>query len=1038
MSLSTPFIRRPVATALLTIALALAGAVAFKQLPVSALPQVDFPTISVAASLPGASPEIMASSVATPLERQFGRIAGVTEMTSSSSLGSTSITLQFDLNRDINGAARDVQASINAARSYLPANLPGNPTYRKVNPADAPIMILALTSDVYDRGPMYDAASTIISQRLSQIEGVGQVSVGGSSLPAVRVEINPTQLNSYGLGLQDVASMLSSQNANEPKGQISDDRGTADITTNDQLLKAQYYKDLVVGYHNGAAVKLSDFADVQDSVENIRTTGYVNGKPGVLLIIFRQPGANIIDTVDRIRESIPSLKASIPAAMDFTIMLDRTTTIRASVSDVERTLAISVALVILVVFLFLRNVRATLIPSVAVPVSLIGTFAVMYLCSYSIDNLSMMALTIATGFVVDDAIVVIENISRYLEQGYSPMDAALKGASEIGFTVLSISISLVAVFIPILMMSGIVGRLFREFAVTLSVAIMISLVISLTTTPMMCSRLLKHMDESAHNKLFQASERAFNRVLAIYERSLSWVLNHSGLTLTVLLLTLALNGYLFYIIPKGFFPQQDNGTVFGGIQAEQDISFQAMQAITKRFVDIVAKDPAVQNAMAFSGGAGAVNTGFIYLALKPLDERKISSSDVINRLRPKLISVPGATAFLQAGQDLRIGGRQSNAQYQYTIQSDNLDDLVTWGPTLLAQMRQQHMLTDVNTDQQNSGLETELVYDRETASRLGITPKQIDTTLYEAFGQAQVSTMYTSLNQYHVVMEVAPQFWQSPEALKDVYVEASQGKEVPINAVAHAETRTAALAVNHQGQFPSVTVSFNLAPGVSLSDAAQAITDMEQRIGMPSTIHGMFSGTLQQFQASLSTEPLLVITALMAVYIVLGILYESYVHPITILSTLPSAGVGAFLALLIFHIDLSVIAIIGVILLIGIVKKNGILMIDFALAAERIEKKSSEEAIYQACLLRFRPILMTTMAAIFGALPLALGTGTGSELRRPLGITIIGGLIVSQMLTLYTTPVVYLFMDRLRIRWARKHHKSIDELPGEQLGNYAD
>jgi multidrug efflux pump len=942
------------------------------------------------------------------------------------------------VNRDINGAARDVQAAINAARSYLPANLPGNPTYRKVNPADAPIMILALTSDVYDRGAMYDSASTIISQRLSQIEGVGQVSVGGSSLPAVRVEINPTQLNSYGLGLQDVASMLSSQNANEPKGQISDDRGTADITTNDQLLKAQYYKDLVVGYHNGAAVKLSDFADVQDSVENLRTTGFVNGKPGVLLIIFRQPGANIIDTVDRIRASIPALKASIPAAMDFTVMLDRTTTIRASVSDVERTLAISVALVILVVFLFLRNVRATLIPSVAVPVSLIGTFAVMYLCSYSIDNLSMMALTIATGFVVDDAIVVIENISRYLEQGYSPMDAALKGASEIGFTVLSISISLVAVFIPILMMSGIVGRLFREFAVTLSVAIMISLVISLTTTPMMCSRLLKHMEESAHNKLFQASERAFNRVLAIYEKSLSWVLNHSGLTLTVLLLTIGLNIYLFSVVPKGFFPQQDNGTVFGGIQAEQDISFQAMQAITKRFVDIVAKDPAVQNAMAFSGGAGAVNTGFIYMALKPLDERKISSSDVINRLRPKLISVPGATAFLQAGQDLRIGGRQSNAQYQYTIQSDNLDDLVTWGPTLLAQMRQQHMLTDVNTDQQNSGLETELVYDRETASRLGITPKQIDTTLYEAFGQAQVSTMYTSLNQYHVVMEVAPQFWQSPEALKDVYVEASQGKEVPITALAHAETKTAALAVNHQGQFPSVTVSFNLAPGVSLSDAAKAITDMEQKIGMPTTIHGMFSGTLQAFQASLSTQPLLIITALMAVYIVLGILYESYIHPITILSTLPSAGVGAVLALLIFHIDLSVIAIIGVILLIGIVKKNGILMIDFALAAERLEKKSSEEAIYQACLLRFRPILMTTMAAICGALPLALGTGTGSELRRPLGITIIGGLIVSQMLTLYTTPVVYLYMDRLRIRWARKHHKSIGQLPGEQLGNYAD
>ncbi|MGA2845769.1 MAG: multidrug efflux RND transporter permease subunit [Candidatus Acidiferrales bacterium] len=1034
MSLSSPFIERPVATTLLTVALALAGAVAFKELPVAALPQVDFPTISVGAGLPGASPEIMASSVATPLERQFGRIAGVTEMTSTSSIGTTSITLQFDLNRDINGAARDVQAAINAARSYLPANLPSNPSYKKVNPADAPIMILALTSDVYDRGPMYDAASTIIQQRLSQIEGVGQVSVGGSSLPAVRVEINPTQLNNYGLGLQDVASLLSKQNANSPKGQISDDQGTADITTNDQLLKAESYKALVVGYHNGAAVKLSDFADVVDSVENIRAAGFVNGKPGILLIIFRQPGANIIDTVDRIRASIPSLKASIPAAMDFTIMLDRTTTIRASVSDVERTLAISIGLVILVVFLFLRNVRATLIPSVAVPVSLIGTFSIMYLCNYSIDNLSMMALTIATGFVVDDAIVVIENISRYLEEGLSPMDAALKGASEIGFTVLSISISLVAVFIPILLMSGIVGRLFREFAVTLSIAIIISLAISLTTTPMMCARLLKRQRDEDHNKIFRASERAFNAVLGAYERSLGWVLKHSALTLTVLLLTIMLNGYLFWIVPKGFFPQQDNGTVFGGIQGEQDISFQAMQVDTLRFVNMIKTDPAVQNVMAFTGGQGAANSGFIYLALKPLNERKTSASQVINRLRPKLTSIPGATVFLQAGQDLRIGGRSSSAQYQYTIQSDNLDDLVKWGPTLLAEMRKQSMLTDVNTDQQNSGLQAELVYDRETASRLGITPQTIDNTLYEAFGQSEVSTMYTALNQYHVVMEVAPQFWQSPEALKNVYVKASAGKEVPLNAITHFETTTAPLSVNHQGQFPSVTVSFNLAPGVALSDAAKAILDTEQRIGMPSTIHGMFSGTLQAFQASLSTQPLLIITALAAVYIVLGILYESFVHPITILSTLPSAGVGAVLSLLIFHIDLSVIAIIGVILLIGIVKKNGILMIDFALAAERIDKKSPEDAIYQACLLRFRPILMTTMAAIFGALPLALGTGTGSELRRPLGITIIGGLIVSQMLTLYTTPVVYLSLDRLRIRWARSRHKAPDQLPQETLG----
>jgi multidrug efflux pump len=967
----------------------------------------------------------MASSVATPLERQFGRIAGVTEMTSSSFLGTTSITLQFDLNRNIDGAARDVEASINAARSYLPANLPANPTYRKVNPADAPIMILGLTSNVYDRGPMYDAASTIVEQRLSQIQGVGQVSVGGSSLPAVRVELNPTQLNSYGLGLQDVNAMLSRQNANLAKGQITNGETTADIVANDQLLKADYYKDLVIGYHNGAAIKLSDVADVYDQVENIRAAGFLNGKPCVLLVIFRQPGANIIDTVDRIRESIPSLEASIPAAMNFTIVLDRTATIRASVSDVERTLAVSIALVILVVFLFLRNVRATLIPSVAVPVSLIGTFGVMYLCRYSIDNLSLMALTIATGFVVDDAIVVIENISRYLEQGMSPMEAALKGAEEIGFTVLSISISLVAVFIPILLMGGIVGRLFREFAVTLSVAILVSLAISLTTTPMMCSRLLKNPEEEKHGRVFQASEKVFAGMLGFYERTLKWVLQHSALTLFVLLVTIALNVFLFYIVPKGFFPQQDNGTVFGGIQGAQDISFQAMQNLTLRFVDIIKTDPAVENVGAFTGGGGAVNTGFVYLALKPLSERKISSSQVIDRLRPKLISIPGATVFLQAGQDLRIGGRQSNAQYQYTIQSDNIDDLVAWGPRLLTEMRKLRMLTDVNTDQQNSGLQAALVYDRDTAARMGITAQMIDNTLYEAFGQAQVSTMYTPLNQYHVVMEVAPQYWQDPSSLNDIYIRPSVGKEVPLSAVTHYAPKTAPLSVNHQGQFPSVTVSFNLAPGVALSDAATAITQMQQRMGVPSTIHGMFSGTLQAFQSSLSTQPFLIITALMAVYIVLGILYESYIHPITILSTLPSAGVGAVLALLLFHVDLSVIALIGVILLIGIVKKNAIMMIDFALAAERQENKTSEEAIYQACLLRFRPILMTTMAALFGALPLALGTGTGSELRRPLGITIIGGLIVSQMLTLYTTPVVYLYLDRLRVRWARTHHHAM-------------
>jgi len=1034
MNISAPFIHRPVATTLLTIAIALAGAVAFRVLPVSSLPQVDFPTVSVAATLPGAAPEIMASSVATPLERQFGRIAGVTEMTSSSFLGTTSITLQFDLNRNIDGAARDVEAAINAARSYLPANLPANPTYRKVNPADSPILILGMTSKIYDRGPMYDAASTIVQQSLSQVEGVGQVTVGGSSLPGVRVELNPTQLNNFGLGLQDVNSMLSTQNANLAKGQITNGHVTQDIVANDQLMKAAYYKPLIVGYHNGAAIKLSDIADVTDSVENIRAAGFLDGKPCVILIVFRQPGANIIDTVDRIVATIPILEASVPAGMDFTVVLDRTSTIRASVKDVERTLMISVVLVILVVFVFLRNVRATLIPGVAVPVSLIGTFGAMYLFGYSIDNLSLMALTVATGFVVDDAIVVIENVSRYLEQGMSPMQAALKGASEIGFTVLSISISLVAVFIPILLMGGIVGRLFREFAVTLSVAILVSLAISLTTTPMMCSQLLKNHEGETHGRLYNLSEKFFEGMLSFYERTLTWVLEHPAITLTVLLITIGVNVFLFMIVPKGFFPEQDNGSVFGGIQGAQDISFQAMQDLTLRFVQKIKADPAVLHVGAFTGGGGAVNTGFIYLSLKPLSERKISASQVVDRLRPQLVSIPGATVFLQAGQDLRIGGRQSNAQYQYTIQSDSLDDLVKWGPVLLTQMKKQHILTDVNSDQQNSGLQASLIYDRDTASRLGITPETIDNTLYEAFGQAQVSTMYTALNQYHVVMEVAPQFWQNPSSLSDIYVRPAVGTEVPLSAITHYAPQTAPLSVNHQSQFPSVTISFNLAQGVALSDAAAAINQMETSMGMPASIHGMFSGTLQAFQASLSTEPYLILTALLAIYIVLGMLYESFIHPITILSTLPSAGVGAMLALLIFHIDLSVIALIGVILLIGIVKKNAILMIDFALAAERLENKTSEEAIFQACILRFRPILMTTMAALFGALPLALGTGTGSELRRPLGVTIIGGLIVSQMLTLYTTPVVYLYLDRLRLRWASRHTKSYASTPEANLG----
>lgn len=1035
MSISTPFIHRPVATTLLTVALALAGAVAFNYLPVSPLPQIDFPTISVGAALPGASPEIMASSVATPLERQFGRIAGVTEMTSSSYLGTTSITLQFDLDRNIDGAARDVQAAINAARSYLPSNLPSNPTYRKVNPGDSPIMIVALTSDVYTQGELYDYASSIMQQRLSQIQGVGQVGVGGSSLPAVRVEINPTQLNSYGLGLQDVSNMLSRQNANLAKGQIWSDSTTADIVTNDQLLKADDYKPLVVGYHNGAAVKLSDIADVQDSIQNIRAAGFVNGKRSVSVIIFRQPGANIIDTVDRIRDAMPSLKAALPSAIDYTIVVDRTITIRASVHDVEITLLISIILVILVVFFFLRNVRSTLIPAVVVPVSLIGTFGVMYLCGYSLDNLSLMALTISTGFVVDDAIVVIENVARHLEQGMAPMQAALQGASEIGFTVLSMSLSLVAVFIPILLMGGIVGRLFREFAVTLSVAILMSLVISLTATPMMCARFLTHDRPEGHGRAYRASEAFFNWMLGTYETTLGWVLRHQFLTLVVLMFTIAGNVYLYVKIPKGFFPQQDNGTVYGGIQGSQDISFQAMQSLAAQFVDRIKTDPAVENVMAYTGGNGAVNGGFVYIGLKPLSERKNSSaSQVINRLRPKLTSTPGATVFLQAGQDLRIGGRQSNAQYQYTIQSDNVQDLVKWGPLLLQQVKKLPGFTDVNSDQQNQGLQATLVYDRQTASRMGITPQNIDNTLYQAFGQAPVSTIFTPLNQYYVVMEVAPQFWQSPEGLNDVYVHPTTGGEVPLQAISQFQPHTAPLAVNHQGQFPSVTVSFNLAPGLALSDAATAINAMELRMGMPANIHGMFSGTLQAFEDAASTEPFLIATALMAVYIVLGMLYESYIHPITILSTLPSAGVGAVLALMLFHTDLNVMALIGVILLIGIVKKNAILMIDFAMGAERSEGLSPKDAIFKACLLRFRPILMTTMAALLGALPLALGGGTGSELRRPLGIAIVGGLIFSQALTLYTTPIVYLYLDRLRLRRERGRRQSSGASPQPSLG----
>jgi multidrug efflux pump len=1019
MSVSSPFIRRPVATTLLTAAIALAGMVAYRQLPVSPLPQVDFPTISVSASLPGASPEIMASSVAAPLERQLGHIAGVTEITSASYFGTTSITLQFELSRNIDGAARDVQAAINAARANLPANLPSNPSYRKVNPADSPIMILSLTSEIYGQGQMYDVASTIIQQRLLRIQGVGQVMVGGSSLPAVRVDVNPTQLNALGLGLEDVRGMLSRQNANLPKGQFSNEDRTSDIRANDQLLKAEDYQPLIVTYRNGSAIRLGDIANVEDSVENIRAAGYVDGKPNISLILFRQPGANIIDTVDHIHKELPSLRASIPAAMNLNTVLDRTTTIRASVFEVERTLVISIILVILVVFLFLRNLRATLIPAVVVPVSLIGSFAVMYLFGYSVDNLSLMALTISTGFVVDDAIVVIENISRHLEEGLTPTQAALKGASEVGFTVLSISVSLIAVFIPILMMGGIVGRLFREFAVVLSTAIIVSLVVSLTTTPMMCSKLLKAQKTAKHGRLYQFTEYLFDRTLKGYERSLALVLKHPAITLGLLFLTMGFNVYLFKVIPKGFFPQQDNGTIFGGMQGPQDASFNAMQHAAERVVNVVKQDPAVYSATAFTGGNGPGNAGFVYMSLKPLEERKISASQIINRLRPKLGMVPGVSVFVQAGQDIRIGGRASAAQYQYTIQSESLDDLIEWGPKLQQEMRKLPGFNDVNSDQQNNGLQVSLVYDRGTASRLGLTPQQIDNTLYDAFGQRQVSTMYTPLNQYHVVMEVDPKFWQSPDALNTIYLRPTNGPVIPLSAIAHFQPTTAPISVNHQSQFPAVTLSFNLAAGVALDDAMEEIEQMEQRIEMPARIHGSYSGTLQAFKSSLESTPMLILTALAAVYIVLGILYESLVHPITILSTLPSAGVGAALALMLFKTDLSVIAIIGILLLIGIVKKNAIMMIDFALAAERDEGLSSKDAIFQACLLRFRPILMTTLAAMFGALPLALGTGVGAEMRHPLGITIVGGLIMSQILTLYTTPVVYLYLDRFRL-WASR------------------
>jgi multidrug efflux pump len=1083
MNVSALFIQRPVATILLTIGIAFAGAIAYFQLPVSPLPQVDFPTISVLAQLPGASPEVMATSVATPLERHLGQIADVTEMTSISSIGTARITLQFGLNRNIDGAARDVQAAINAARVDLPPTLRTNPTYRKVNPADAPIMVLALTSDTRSPGQIYDSATTVLEQKLSQVDGIGQVNIGGSSLPAVRVELNPPALFKYRIGLEDVRAALAAANAHSPKGSIEEGRQNFQIYTNDQARTADQYRSLVIAYRNGAAVRLSDVADVDDSVENLRNAGLANGKQAVLVILYRQPNANIIETVDRVKALLPQLQASIPGDIDITIAADRSTTIRTSLHEVERTLLISTGLVILVVFAFLRDARATLIPGIVVPVSLIGTCGVMYLLGYSLNNLSLMAMTIATGFVVDDAIVVLENISRHIENGMSRIEASLHGAREVGFTVLSMSTSLIAVFLPIILMGGIIGRLLREFALTLSVAIMMSLVVSLTTTPMMCARLLGRKKAGVPGRLSRASGRIFDSMIGAYRRSLGWALSHPGSIVLTLAAIIGLNIYLFVVVPKGFFPQQDTGRMIGGIQADQSISFQLMRQKLAQFISIIKSDPAVESVVGFTGGV-QTNSGFVFISLKPLSERHLSADQVIGRLRRELAQVPGASMFLQAVQDIRVGGRQTNAQYQYTLHADNLAELYAWGPKILQALQRVPELTDVNSDQQDKGLELDLVIDRNTASRLGLTASQIDNTLYDAFGQRQVSTIYNPLNQYHVVMEVAPQYWQSPETLKDLYVStsgtiggtqstngiaaapgagsvaattattsaadavrnqrtnqlgstghssASTGAAistkaetlVPLASFAHYGPGTTPLVVNHQGVFVASTISFNLAPGKSLSDAVTIIEATMNRIGVPASIHGSFQGTAKVYQESLANEPILILAALMAVYIVLGVLYESTIHPVTILSTLPSAGIGAILALMATNTEFSIIALIGVFLLIGIVKKNAIMMIDFALETQRREGLSPREAIYRACLLRFRPIMMTTLAALLGAIPLAVGFSEGSELRRPLGISIVGGLAVSQMLTLYTTPVIYLYLERFRL-WLQRTRQPRD------------
>nr|WP_232094412.1 multidrug efflux RND transporter permease subunit MdtC [Serratia ureilytica] len=1019
------FIHRPVATTLLTLAIAISGAIGFRLLPVSPLPQVDFPVISISASLPGASPETMASSVATPLERALGRIAGVNEMTSMSSLGSTRVILQFDLSRDINGAARDVQAAINAAQSLLPTGMPSRPSYRKVNPSDAPIMILTLTSDTYSQGLLYDFASTQLAQKISQTEGVGDVSVGGSSLPAVRVELNPSALFNQGVSLDAVRQAISNANVRRPQGAVENPQQRWQIQANDALKTADAYRPLIVHYNNGSAVRLGDVAEVKDSVQDVRNAGMTDAKPAIVLAISRAPDANIIETVDRIRAELPALQENIPAAISLNVAQDRSPTIRASLAEVEQSLAIAIGLVILVVFIFLRSGRATLIPAVAVPVSLIGSFAAMYLCGFSLNNLSLMALTIATGFVVDDAIVVLENISRHVEAGMKPINAALLGAREVGFTVLSMSVSLVAVFIPLLLMAGLPGRLFREFAVTLSVSIGLSLIVSLTLTPMMCAYLLRHQPARS-----QRRARGFGKMLLAlqqgYGRSLNWVLGHSRWVLAVFLATIALNVWLYISIPKTFFPEQDTGRLMGFIQADQSISFQAMRGKLEDFMKIVREDPDVENVTGFTGGS-RTNSGSMFISLKPLSVRSDDAQKVIARLRARLAKEPGASLFLMAVQDIRVGGRQANASYQYTLLADDLAALRDWEPKIRAALAALPELADVNSDQQDKGSEMDLVYDRETMARLGISVSDANNLLNNAFGQRQISTIYQPLNQYKVVMEVAPPYTQDVSSLDKMFIINNEGKAIPLSYFASWRPANAPLSVNHQGLSAASTISFNLPDGGSLSDATAAVERTMTQLGVPSTVRGAFAGTAQVFQDTLKSQLILILAAIATVYIVLGVLYESYIHPLTILSTLPSAGVGALLALELFGAPFSLIALIGIMLLIGIVKKNAIMMVDFALEAQRNGGISAREAIFQASLLRFRPILMTTLAALFGALPLVLTSGDGAELRQPLGITIAGGLVMSQLLTLYTTPVVYLYFDRLQAKFRR--NKQLAPLP---------